>query len=177
MDSFRFNNVDHISMIEEYLGVYLKSKPPDCILYSQDGWEFKIHKEVLSQTSFLREILSSAKEHCCGIVEVFCPCTQKELGNIIEFLYKGEINLEKETDFIKIQENLCEIFGFSKNLCIKNPNQALSHDQNCSLDTEFEAVEEKIEISFDENSENNNLNNGTEYFRPGYGVLRFCAQN
>ena len=23
---------------------YLKSKPPDCILYSEDGAEFKIHK-------------------------------------------------------------------------------------------------------------------------------------
>ena len=175
METIQFKFSGQIASFESYLDVYLKTKSTDCILYSEDGSKFKVHKELFGQTDFLRNILSSAKEHCCGIVEVFCPCTQKELGNIIEFLYKGEINLEKETDFIKIQENLCEIFGFSKNLCIKNPNQALSDTQNLSLDTEFEAIEEKIEISFDENSENNNLNNGTEYFRPGYGALRFCV--
>ena len=51
--------LNHISCIEGYLNVHIKQKPSDCILYSEDGGKFKIHKELFSQTNFLREILSS----------------------------------------------------------------------------------------------------------------------
>ena len=54
-------NETHNSNLEDYLDTYLKDKSRDCILYSEDGSKFSIHKEVLSQTSFLREILYSAK--------------------------------------------------------------------------------------------------------------------
>ena len=145
-------------MIKDYLDVYLKSKPPDCIVYSQDGIEFKIQKEILSQTCFLREILSSAKGHCCGIIEIFCPCTRNELENMLKFLNRGEIYSEKESDLIKTQENLCKIFGFPENLSINNPNQSLSADQNRLLDIEFVEVEEKTETLFDENDTPSGMN-------------------
>ena len=51
--------LNHSSCIENYLNVHFKQKPSDCILYSEDGGKFEIHKEIFSQTSFLREILSS----------------------------------------------------------------------------------------------------------------------
>ena len=51
--------LNHISCIEGYLNVHIKQKPSDCILHSEDGGKFKIHKELFSQTNFLREILSS----------------------------------------------------------------------------------------------------------------------
>ena len=51
----------HISTIENYFKLYLQQKTPDCILYTEDGFMFNIHKEILSQTIFLRKILSSAK--------------------------------------------------------------------------------------------------------------------
>ena len=122
MEQFEFT--DHIVTIKDYLDVYLKNKPPDCILYSKDGGEFKIHKEIFSQTNFLREILSSAKEHCCGTLEIICPCSKKELGHLVDFLYNGEIQCENEMDSIEIQENLSKIFGFPKILSLNNPNQA-----------------------------------------------------
>ena len=49
------------SILEDYLDTYLTEKSRDCILYSEDGSKFSVHKEVFSQTSFLREILYSSK--------------------------------------------------------------------------------------------------------------------
>jgi len=115
MESFKLTLKNHVSIIDSSLDAHLTKKSPDCILYSQDGTLFKIHKEVLCQTSLLRKILSSAKEHCCGIIEILCPCSKEELGSMVTFLYYGEIYTEKECDFIKIQENLCKIFGFPNN--------------------------------------------------------------
>lgn len=111
-----FANKNHITTIEDCLDVYLKDKPANCILYSQDGGIVKIHKEILIQTNFLREILSSTKEHCCGKINISCPCTQKELEHLANFLYDGEIQYENDNDCIEIQENLHKIFGFSKDL-------------------------------------------------------------
>ena len=54
-------NETYNSNLENYLVTYLTDKSRDCILYSEDGSRFSIHKEVFSQTSFLREILYSAK--------------------------------------------------------------------------------------------------------------------
>ena len=51
--------LNHISCIEGYLNVHIRLKPSDCFLYSEDGGKFEIHKELFSQTNFLREILSS----------------------------------------------------------------------------------------------------------------------
>ena len=52
-------NETHNSNLENYM--VLTDKSGDCVLYSEDGSRFSIHKEVFSQTSFLREILYSAK--------------------------------------------------------------------------------------------------------------------
>ena len=53
MEQYEFQlTTDHIVTIKDYLDVHLKNKTPDCILYSQDGGEFKIHKEIFSQSNF-----------------------------------------------------------------------------------------------------------------------------
>ena len=54
-------NNTYNSNLENYFVTYLEDKSQDCILYSEDGSKFSVHKEVFSQTSFLREILYSAK--------------------------------------------------------------------------------------------------------------------
>ena len=86
MEFLKLINTNHSDTIENCLDVYLKNKSTDCILYSQDGGEFKIHKELFSQSSFLREILSSTKEHCCGTLEILCPCTKEELEKIVHLI-------------------------------------------------------------------------------------------
>ena len=130
MDLFQFTFKDQNKTIEKYLDTYLKNKSPDCILHSQDGGKFKIHKELFSQTDFLREILSSA--NCCEKVEILCPCSKEELAHLVNFLYDGEIQCHSQNDTIKIQENLCKIFGFPQNLNLNDLDQTLMNNQNGS---------------------------------------------
>ena len=111
MDQLKFTFKEQSDTFEGYLDVYLKKKPPDCILYSAaQGSSFKIHKELFSQTPFLRELLSSA--NCCNTLEILCPCSTEELAHLVNFLYDGEIHCENENDSKIIQENLEKIFGF-----------------------------------------------------------------
>ena len=128
-------NKEHISNIENYFKTYFEQNSPNCNLYSNDGFMFKIHKEVLSQTNFLREILWSAKEQCCQIIEIFCPCSKDELYHLINFLYNGEIYCAEESESLKIKENLNKIFGFSKNLEMNWQNGSL---QNVEADKDLQ---------------------------------------
>ena len=137
MDLYHFTFKDQNETFENYLDTYFKNKSPDCILYSQGGGEFRIHKEIFSQTDFLREFLTSAKEHCCGIVEVLCPCSKEELAHLVNFLYDGEIQCQSQNDSIKIQENLSKIFGFPKNLNMNDFGQTSMNNQNCSQDEDI----------------------------------------
>ena len=156
MATFHLTHNDHFATIEDYFYEYLENKSPDCILYSKDGGKFKIHKEILCQTNFLRKILSSAKENCCGgMLEILCPCSKKDLGHLIDFLYKGEINFENENDSVDIQENLSKIFGFPKNLSLKNPNQVRRQwmtQIHCSPNTDILA-EIKTEVALSDTPE------------------------
>jgi len=122
----QFTFKDQIASFEDNMDNYLKNKSRDCILYSEDGSKFKVHKELVGQTQFLRKILSSASERCCQTMEVFCPCSKDELNHLVNFLYDGEIHCEEEFDSLKILENLNKIFGFSKNLTMKMPIDPIS---------------------------------------------------
>ena len=99
-------NKKHLSEIGDHLDFYLKNKPADCTLYSEDGAEFKVHKELFGQTEFMRKILSGAKDHCCGLIEVICPCNENELAELTHFLYHGEIQCEDVFESVIINENL-----------------------------------------------------------------------
>ena len=103
---------DHLSAILDYKETYFKNKPEDCILYAEDGTDFKIHKELLGQTEFLRKVLSTANNHCCSRIEIICPCTKEELEKLVHFLYHGEIQCENVFESFKSQEDLSKIFGF-----------------------------------------------------------------
>ena len=107
------------------LNLYLKKKPSNCLLYSEDGSKFEIHKELFGQTKFVREILNSAKDHCCSTLEIICPCTKEELAKLVYFLYNGEIHCEDIFDSIKVQENLSNIFGYPQLLNIEKDHSDL----------------------------------------------------
>ena len=109
---------DHFSAITDYMGTYFKNKTENCILYAEDGSNFKIHKEVLGQTEFLRKVLSTANSQCCGTIEIICPCTKEELAKIVHFLYHGEIQCEDVFESFKSQEDLSKIFGFPEDFNI-----------------------------------------------------------
>ena len=123
METWQFNKKDQITVIGDSLDNYLKDKPTDCVLYAKDGSKFKIHRELFCQTDFQRKILSCAKEQCCEILEVFCPCSKDELDHLVLFLYAGVINCENAFDSLNILENLDKVFGYRpKNLVRNNPN-------------------------------------------------------
>ena len=126
MDQFRLANKIHIDTMKDFYAKYLKNKSTDCILYSNDGSQIKIQRELLGQTNFLREILSSTKDQCCKNLEIICPCTKEELTHLVNFLYNGEIHCKNENESFEIFENLKNIFGFTNNLCMEIQNKKSS---------------------------------------------------
>ena len=146
METIQFKFNDQIASFENYLDFYLKNKSRDCILFSEDGSKFKVHKELFGQTDFLREILSSTKDQCCGTIEVSCPCSKDELSSLVNFLCDGEIHCEEESESLKIIENLQNIFGFQRNLVLNYyPNEAFfTSDNNIEVITLTEEVLENI---------------------------------
>ena len=111
-----FINQDHTLAFEDYMDSYVAKKVADCILYSEDGSQFKIHKELFGQTEFMRQILKSAKGQCCSVIEIFCPCEKEDLRHLVHFLYDGEIHVEYEADSKKIFEQLTKVFGFPEHV-------------------------------------------------------------
>ena len=86
--------------------------------------------------------------HCCEIIEIFCPCSEEELHEMVHFFYNGQSGYEEQKEFVesllKINENLIKIFGYPKTLCL--------HDQEktfCHLDPDFTDGNETIEDSID----------------------------
>ena len=100
--------------------LFFNNKEADCILYSEDGHGFRIHKEILSQTEKMRNILSSFKDNCCGTMEILCPCPKDELEQLVKFLYCGIISYN--VDVFNILYNLMTIFGFPEKLILNDKN-------------------------------------------------------
>ena len=84
-------------VLVENMSLYFKEKPPDCSLFSQDNFEFPIHKEVLFQTNYLCEMIqSTTPDPCCCKIEIFCPSIAKEkLKIMVDFLYSGKISCDQ----------------------------------------------------------------------------------
>ena len=101
----------------------------------------------------MREILKSAKDQCCGRIEIICPCTKEELAKIVQFLYFGEIQCEDVFESFHVQEDLNKIFGFPESLNLDDQIASLLDDPSLSsiIDlTDLELNEEIIENMVDE---------------------------
>ena len=119
-----------------YMISYLKKKVPDCILYSEDGAQFKTHKELLGQTQFTRELLASS--NCCGKIEIIFTCSKDELQQLINFVNNGKLFCLNETEFSSTIENLKKFLGF---------------DNHSNFADNFNLVRQSKKL-VDENSEN-----------------------
>ena len=122
-----FINQDHTLAFEDYMDSYVTKKVADCILYSEDGSQFKIHKELFGQTEFMRQILKSANGKCCSMIEIFCPCEKEDLRYLVNFLYDGEIHCEYEAHSTKIFEHLTKIFGFPEDMHLQCQEKLRKH--------------------------------------------------
>ena len=105
-------NIHHENIINDYLESYLNNKAPDCILYSEDGFVFKTHKELFGLTTFMRKLLEA--QNCCGVIELIVPCSKEDLCNLIFFITHGKIQCDEKNDCFKIIENLNKILGFPR---------------------------------------------------------------
>ena len=113
--------VDEVYFVKsDRMDLYFSNKETDCILYAENGISFNIHKELLAQTELLRNILSSIKYHCCGVIEIFFPCSDSDLRHIIQFLYSGKIFCETKEELLSIHDNLNKILGFPKECLFSN---------------------------------------------------------
>ena len=135
-------NENHISTLEDYQELFFTKKMPDCVLFSEEGTKFEIHKQLLSQTQFLRTILASVQDQCCGIIEILCPCSTKHLEHLVHFLYHGEIRCRNELESFEILDDLNNIFGFPKELCLykSHDRQTLFNDEESRTSRMCEAI-------------------------------------
>ena len=141
----------------DQMGSFFSKKESDCILYSEEGVNFNVHKEILFQTDFLRNILSSKKAECCSVMEIFCPCSENDLKYMVEFLYLGKISCKTRDDLFRILDELNEVFGF--------PKEKL--DQNNDIGKEREVcIIRSYEITLQKETEmeinNNNVKESSE---------------
>ena len=137
MGANRFFCSDLCLTISDFSETYWRNQATDCVLYANDGTEFKIHKAIFCQTEFQRKLLTCSKEQCCGNLNVSCPLSKDELEHLVFFLYTGKINFNNKCDSLKIIENLDKVFGY-------DPEKL--ENLNCN---EFETIPREKEVSED----------------------------
>ena len=101
---------------DTFMESFLKNVDTDCIVYSEEGVKFNIHKEILYQTKLMKNILEKDDCGCRQNLEIFFPCPENELEAVLNFLYNGTNSYNEETEVSKILFNLIEVFGFPENL-------------------------------------------------------------
>ena len=128
--------------VRNYLEIFLKTKTPDCIIYSEDGAEFKTHKEIFGQSEFMRELLKS--QSCCGLMEVIFPCSKEELEHLMNFLHTGKMKCNQKNDLLKMIENLNKILGFPDD-CIENIRMfVLDEKDKNDVDEVSKSIDNKV---------------------------------
>ena len=143
----------------DFVESFLKSKEPDCTLYSEEGMKYNIHKEIFYQTQFMRNIFETSNAICCKEKEIFCPCSGDELESMVNFLYNGRASSLKVTDIAKILDNLTRIFGFPENLFSLVDCSLPNKSENLNLEGKSNNLHEKTKDILDENV-NENLSSG-----------------
>ena len=147
--------------IAEYMKSYMKLKPPDCSLFTEDGNEIPVHKELLCQTKLMQGLVKSF-ECCCSKIEIIIPSVSiEELDLMVEFLYSGQISCSNQDMATQAICNMQDFLGFSKPLCISEiktnsfKKEEISIEKDIQIDSYGFIHEEKNNFS---NVETNNKN-------------------
>ena len=111
MGSTVFCNKEPMVLINN-MDSYFKEKPPDCSLFSDNNFEFPIHKELFFQTKVMCEMIENVNylESCCSKIEILCPSlAQKDLEMIVKFLYTGKIICANQESASEVTKNLTNV--------------------------------------------------------------------
>ena len=95
----------------DFIKSFNSKKQADCILYSNEGSQFEIQKEILIQSKIMCNILSDTEWFCCQNLKIFLPCSAV-CSNIWWCFFMSDNKCESETNSQQILENLATIFGF-----------------------------------------------------------------
>ena len=106
MDLFKFIFIDQVIAIEDNLDKYLnrKSSESDCGLYSGEGAEFKILKELFAKLITWEKSFQVPKKKCFGIIEILCHCSGEELSHLVNFLTMRKLQKKVRQSIISINE-------------------------------------------------------------------------
>ena len=104
----------------------------------------------VSFENILKNWYYHAKDQCCGMIEIVCPCSKEDLSRLVQFLYHGEIQCEDVFDSFKTQENLSKIFGFPENFDIEYQIAALLDNPTLSSIIDVALNEEFVNIGDNE---------------------------
>jgi len=151
---------------------YFQQKPTDCSLFSEDGHEFPIHKELLCQTKFLCHIVKSTKMDCYGKLEIILPSISgNDLENIVTFLYSGRILCTDPMATSKILSNLTDLLGFPESMElsgavkdeIQTENQDMTYEPAYELNN-YESPADYLEYPSPtkEQNQDNKVESGSE---------------
>ena len=150
------------NIIIEYMKSYLKSKPPDCTLFSKDGFEIPVHKELIYQTKLIPQIIKSGTDCCCSNIDIIFPSLEKkQLELMVQFLYDGQIFCPDPITATEVISNLKEFFGVpdlmdivetssvkTEDVC--QEEEAFEYSANFKPDINpFETIESDITKSFE----------------------------
>ena len=97
--------------IAEYMDTYLKLNPPDCNFFSEDGYKFPVHKEILYQTKAMRDIVKNFDCCCNNIDIIFSTVNKNQLELMVQFLYRGEIVCTDQTIATEVTSIIENILG------------------------------------------------------------------
>ena len=111
---------------------YFQVTPPDCSLYSQDKFEFRVHKEVLYQTKVMCDMIKSTNVKDYSVdsskIEIICPfLAKKDLQVIVNFLYTGKIYGLNQDKFDQMSTILNKLFGFPSIFDKSKDNQQIQY--------------------------------------------------
>jgi len=133
------------------LDSYLSLRPPDCSIYSDDGQEFPIHKEILCQTKLMRTVIANARPDgcCCSKLEfVFDSLEKSDLEDIIQFLYSGQILFADQAHAARVLGNLTKYLGFPE---LVQPDGGIKQegivvDEDLDLTFDYAKVKERQQL-------------------------------
>jgi len=141
MDS-HFINRDPMILVSN-LDSFLTMRPPDCVIYTEDGGEYPIHKEILCQTKLMRIVVDNAiQDGCCTFSNklefIFDNIEKADLEDVIQFLYSGQILFSDQAHAAKVLSNLTQYLGFPDFV-----------EQDGGIKQEGIMVDEDLDLTFD----------------------------
>ncbi|XP_014250821.1 protein abrupt-like isoform X1 [Cimex lectularius] len=87
-------NLHKSTLLDEFESLFATNELTDCILVSE-GQQMRVHKIILSSCSaYFKKLFDKCEDKCPMII--FNDITFRELRYIIEYMYRGEVNIEPD---------------------------------------------------------------------------------